>query len=79
MPLRTPTFITAHAASRRRFLDEHMFRLSHADGTLRATSRLQLFAADRHRPVAIATRRMDEVVSLINSAEGCAATVWKQF
>ena len=69
----------AHAAPRRRVLDEHMFQLNHPGSKRRATFRLQLFEADGHRPVAIATQQMGEGASLTNAAEGCVTAVWETY
>ncbi|MEU4814898.1 hypothetical protein AB0G03_04520 [Micromonospora aurantiaca] len=75
----TLAFITEHAAPRRRLVDEHMACLRHPSGHRRATFRLQLFAADGQRPVAVVTQRLGEGASVINAAESCAAMVWRTY
>ena len=64
--------LEAHAATRQRVTDEHMFTIT--SGTARmGTFRLQLFTAPGARPVAIATQTTGEGGSLTNRAEKYAA------
>lgn len=61
-----------HAAPRLRSVDDHMFRVG------QTSFRLQLFTTRGQRAVAVATQAEDEVPSLTNVAELCAAAVWRQ-
>ena len=71
----------AFAGARERILDEHMYRPVPPQAHWRVTFRLQLFTAPGLRPVAIATQipGPGDGGSLTNTAERCAADVWKQF
>ena len=56
--------------------NDHMFTAGESWG-IPCTFRLQLFTANGHRPVALATQTADEGTSLTNAAERCAARVWE--
>ena len=56
--------------------NDRMFTAGESWG-IPCTFRLQLFTANGHRPVALATQTADEGTSLTNAAERCAARVWE--
>jgi len=68
--------LRAHAAVRRRTVDDHMFTVGQAAG-VPCTFRLQLFTAPGHRSVAVATQTFGEGASLTNAAERYAMAVWR--
>lgn len=75
-----PAELRPLAGLREQVVDEHMYHLP-AHAGRRTTFRLQLFAAPGLRPVAVATQtpHAGEGASLMNVAETCAETVWRQY
>jgi hypothetical protein len=70
--------LAAHAAARKRTVDEHIFTVSSWSGHRTGTFRLQLFTAPGTRSVAVATQLPGEGGSLANCAEEYAAEAWRQ-
>lgn len=70
--------LAAHAATRERTADEHMFTVRSWNDARLGTFRLQLFTAPGTRPVAVATQGPAEGGRLADGAEDYAAEVWRR-